>query len=93
MVTKKRDYKRERLTESKKRKEDRKARGRARTIMENKGLVRKGDGKDVDHRKKLSSGGTNAKKNLRVRSRSKNSADNAGKGGRKKKRVTRNKSR
>lgn len=30
------------------------------------GLVRKGDGKDVDHRVPLSKGGTNAKSNLRV---------------------------
>jgi hypothetical protein len=31
-----------------------------------KGLVKKGDGKDVDHKKMLDQGGTNAKENLRV---------------------------
>lgn len=30
------------------------------------GKVRKGDGKDVDHKKPLSKGGTNSKSNLRV---------------------------
>lgn len=40
------------------------------------GLVRKGDGKDVDHKRPLRSGGSNGRGNLRVRSRSKNRADN-----------------
>jgi hypothetical protein len=31
-----------------------------------KGLVKKGDGKDVDHKVPLSKGGTNAKGNTRV---------------------------
>lgn len=48
------------------------------------GLVKKGDGKDIDHKKKLMNGGTNAKSNLRVRSVSANRADNGGTGGRKK---------
>ena len=30
------------------------------------GLVRKGDGKDVDHKRPLSKGGTNSRSNLRV---------------------------
>lgn len=84
-----RDYHRERLNESKKRKEDRKARGRARYKLMKEGKVRVGDGKDVDHKKPLRSGGSNARSNLRVRSRSSNSADNGGKGGRpRKKRKT-----
>lgn len=42
------------------------ARNAARREMEKKGLVRKGDGKDVDHRQPLAKGGTNAVSNLRV---------------------------
>ena len=34
--------------------------------MAKKGLVHKGDGMDVDHRKMLSKGGTNAVSNLRA---------------------------
>lgn len=41
-------------------------RNAARREMEKKGLVRKGDGKDVDHKKPLSKGGSNAAGNLRV---------------------------
>ena len=37
-----------------------------------KGLVKKGDGKDVDHKKPLDKGGTNAPANLRVTSASTN---------------------
>jgi 5-methylcytosine-specific restriction endonuclease McrA len=64
MTNGKRDYKKERLKESAKRKEDRKARGRARTKM---GL-KAGDPRQVDHKKPLSSGGSNKKSNLRVTS-------------------------
>ena len=46
------------------------------------GKAKKGDGKDIDHKKPLRSGGSNAKSNTRVRSRSANRADNGGKGGR-----------
>jgi hypothetical protein len=60
----KRDYKKERLKESAKRKEDRKARGRARTKMK----LKDGDPRQVDHKKPLSSGGSNKKSNLRVTS-------------------------
>ena len=42
------------------------ARNKARTIMEKEGLVHKGDGKDVDHIKPLSKGGTNKSSNVRV---------------------------
>lgn len=42
------------------------ARNAARRELEKKGLVRKGDGKDVDHKQPLAKGGTNAVSNLRV---------------------------
>lgn len=67
---------------SEKVKKKRAARNTARRRAEKAGLVRKGDGKDIDHKKPLRSGGTNAKENLRVRSRKANRADNGGKGGR-----------
>lgn len=38
----------------------------ARRELMKEGLVRKGDGKDVDHKKMLKDGGTNARSNLRV---------------------------
>lgn len=44
------------------------ARNKARSVM---GL-KKGDGKEVDHKKPLSKGGSNGKKNLRVVSRGTN---------------------
>jgi hypothetical protein len=44
----------------------------ARRIMEKEGRVHKGDGKDVDHKKAQRHGGTNARKNLRVMSASRN---------------------
>lgn len=59
-----------------KEKKKRAARNRARRIMVKAGLAHKGDGKDVDHKKPLRSGGSNSKKNLRVISRAKNRADN-----------------
>lgn len=45
---------------------------KARRMMEKAGKVRKGDGKDVDHKTPLSKGGTTTKSNLRVVSRSNN---------------------
>lgn len=36
------------------------------------GLVRKGDGKDVDHKRPIDKGGRNGRANLRVLSRSAN---------------------
>lgn len=42
------------------------ARNAARREMEKRGLVRKGDGKDVDHRTPIVKGGTNSAGNLRV---------------------------
>jgi hypothetical protein len=49
---------------------------KARRMMEKIGAVHKGDGKDVDHKKPLRSGGTTTKSNLRVRSKSVNRSDN-----------------
>lgn len=42
------------------------ARNKARRMMMAKGLVKKGDGKQVDHIKPLSHGGKNVMSNLRV---------------------------
>lgn len=39
---------------------------KARREMEREGLVKKGDGKDVDHRVPLSKGGSSDRSNLRV---------------------------
>ena len=47
-------------------------RNAARAEMEKKGVVSKGDGKDVDHNKPLSKGGTSTKSNLKVKSASAN---------------------
>jgi hypothetical protein len=47
-------------------------RNRARAIMADKGLVRKGDGKDVDHKKPLVKGGSKTASNYRVVSKSAN---------------------
>ena len=47
-------------------------RNMARRELEKEGRVHKGDGKDVDHKKPLRAGGTNAKGNLRVTSVGKN---------------------
>jgi 5-methylcytosine-specific restriction endonuclease McrA len=57
-------------------------RNKARRQAERDGRVSKGDGKDIDHKTPLRSGGGNSSSNLRVRSRSANRSDNGGKGGR-----------
>jgi hypothetical protein len=49
---------------------------KARRMMEKTGAVTKGDGKDVDHKTPLRSGGTTTKSNLRVRSVKANRGDN-----------------
>lgn len=74
MPRKVRDYKREyELYHSKpEQKKNRAARNGARATMAAAGKVKKGDGKDVDHKKPLSKGGSNSKGNLRVVSASKN---------------------
>lgn len=68
--------------EQKKRRAQRNA---ARRKAMKEGKVRKGDGKDIDHKKKGSAKGSlnNSSSNLRVRSKSANRADNRGRGGRK----------
>ena len=45
------------------------ARNKARRMMEKEGRVRKGDGREVDHKVPLSKGGSNSRRNLRVVSR------------------------
>ena len=69
-----RDYKKEYEDYHKKRKQkkNRAKRNAARRKMERAGRVKKGDGKEVDHKKPLSKGGGNGRKNLRVTSRSAN---------------------
>jgi len=47
-------------------------RNAARRKMEKAGLVRKGDGKDVNHKQPISKGGGNSRSNLNVQSKSKN---------------------
>lgn len=53
-------------------KKKRAERNKARRIMEDAGLVHKGDGKDVDHKRVLSKGGKTVRSNLRVKSASDN---------------------
>lgn len=74
----KRDYKQERKTAKKRgetgvgsKSSDAKAH-RARRKLEKEGKVKKGDGKDVDHKKPQKSGGSNKRSNLRVKSKSSN---------------------
>jgi len=68
-----RDYKKERKYDSKPEvKARRAARNRARYKLMKEGKVRKGDGKDVDHKKPLSKGGSTKRSNLRVKPASKN---------------------
>jgi 5-methylcytosine-specific restriction endonuclease McrA len=47
-------------------KKKRAARNRARYQLEKEGVVSKNDGKDVDHKKPLSKGGSNGRSNLRA---------------------------
>jgi hypothetical protein len=52
--------------------ENRAKRNKARSEAMKDGRVKKGDGKDVDHKKPLSKGGSNHKSNTRVVSKSTN---------------------
>jgi hypothetical protein len=74
MTNGKRDYKKEvaRYTSKPSVIRKRVEQNKARRMMEKAGKVHKGDGKDVDHTKPLSKGGTTTKSNLRVVSRSAN---------------------
>jgi len=68
-----RDYKKERKYDSKPEvKARRAARNRARYKLMKEGKVSKGDGKDVDHKKPLSKGGSTKRDNLRVTPAKKN---------------------
>lgn len=70
----KRDYKREYEKYHSKPEQiaNRSERTTARRAANASGVTHKGDGKDLDHRKPLSKGGTNSKSNLRVVSASTN---------------------
>lgn len=48
---------------------------KARRLMEKTGAATKGDGKDVDHIRPLKKGGTSARSNLRMRSKTANRSD------------------
>jgi hypothetical protein len=50
----------------------REERNQARAQLVKEGKVKKGDGKDVDHKQMLDNGGTNSRSNLRVRSQTEN---------------------
>jgi 5-methylcytosine-specific restriction endonuclease McrA len=74
MAVKKRNYKKEykEYHSKKTQKKNRTKRNAARRVMTKKGLVKKGDGMEVDHKKPLSKGGSNGRKNLRVVTRKTN---------------------
>lgn len=74
MTDGKRDYKKEnKLFNSRpEEKKKRAARNAARAQLMKEGKVKKGDGKDVDHKVPLSKGGSKARSNLRVQSASNN---------------------
>ena len=74
MTNGKRDYKKqyEKYDGKDSVKKDRAKRNGARRMLESEGKVSKGDGKDVDHKKPLSKGGSNGKSNLRVTSKRSN---------------------
>jgi 5-methylcytosine-specific restriction endonuclease McrA len=55
-----------------KQRRNRSQRNKARRMLAKAGRVRKGDGKEVDHKRPLSKGGTNGRSNLRVVPRSVN---------------------
>lgn len=74
MTDGKRDYKKqnEKYDGKDSVKKHRASRNASRALLEKAGVVSKGDGKDVDHKKPLSKGGTNARTNLRAVPSSKN---------------------
>ncbi len=62
-----RDYAQEKRTsDARGEKPGRAARNRARYALGKLGMVKKGDGRDVDHKKPINKGGSNARSNLRV---------------------------
>jgi 5-methylcytosine-specific restriction endonuclease McrA len=73
MTNGKRDYKKQQAYDGKPSVvKDRAKRNAARRELEKEGKVSKGDGKDVDHKKPLSKGGSNSRSNLRAVSKSSN---------------------
>lgn len=95
-INAKRDYQKEykRDHSSKKAKDLRAARNTANRALKKAGKLKKGDGKEGDHKTPLSKGGSKSLSNVRVRSRSANRAagaklvpkSSAAKGGRRSKR-------
>ena len=83
----KRDYKKEykNYHGKPKQRKERAARTAARELMIKKGRVKKGDGKDIDHKRPLRNGGSKGINNLRVRDESSNRSDNGHKKGEKQK--------
>jgi hypothetical protein len=81
-TAKKRSVQQRKYNSSPEQKKKRAMRNKARRQAEAKGMVKKGDGKDIDHKKPLRSGGSNSPSNRRVRSSSANRSDNGGTGGR-----------
>ena len=73
MTNGKRDYKKQQAYDGKPSVvKDRAKRNAARRELEKEGVVSKGDGKDVDHKKPLSKGGGTSRSNLRVQSATNN---------------------
>lgn len=74
MTNGKRDYKKEvaKYTSKPEVIQKRVEQNKARRTMEKAGLAHKGDGKDVDHKKPLSKGGSSDRSNLRVVDKSSN---------------------
>ena len=88
-MAKARDYAKEyrEFGGTEKQKKNRAARNKARRSLMKKGVVAKGDGKDVAHKKALHNGGSNGKSNWKVESRKKNRSEGASiREGKKKKR-------
>ena len=71
MTDGKRDYSKQKPNDDKNAK-NRAKRNKARRELTREGKVSKGDGKDVDHKKPLSKGGSAGRSNLRVTSKSAN---------------------
>lgn len=73
-MARKRNYRKEYDTYhgTEEQKKNRAKRNSARRRMKRAGRVKKGDGREVDHKKPLSQGGGNGRRNLRVVSRRKN---------------------
>lgn len=79
------DSKKQRKYNSKpEQKKNRAARNKARREAIKSGAVKKGDGKDVGHKKGLAEGGSNAKSNRRVEKASTNRKRGASLGGKRK---------